>query len=80
MVQFQVGPDGRAVQPQVIEEKTTLHNENLNQCLFAGITSWDFPVSPDGGKMDIRFPFVFSDAPPAGMQNKMDKFEKLRTH
>lgn len=78
MIKFLVGPDGRATKPEVIDEKTTLKNQVLNQCLFAGITSWDFPVHPEGKEMDIRFPFHFSDRPPAGMQKKLDKFENLR--
>ncbi len=80
VVNFVVGPDGKATQPKVLEDQSTLKNETLNQCLFAGLTSWDFPVHPEGEKLDILYPFVFSDKPPAGMQKKMDQFENLRNH
>ncbi len=78
-VSFTIGPDGKATAPRVIPEKSSIQNDVLAQCLFAGITSWDFPVHPEGLDMDIRYPFVFSDRPPTGMQKTMDKFEKLRT-
>lgn len=77
-VGFTIGPDGKATAPHVIPEKTTIKSETLEKCLFAGITSWDFPAHPEGIDMDIRYPFVFSDRPPAGMQKTMDKFQSLR--
>lgn len=77
-VHFKIGPDGKALNPKMIPEKSTLQNESLNQCLFAGITSWDFPVHPDGLDLDIRYPFQFSELPPTGMQKTMDNFENLR--
>ncbi len=80
MVEFSIGPDGKAFSPKVVEEKSTLQNSTLNQCLFAGITSWDFPVHPKGMDLAIRYPFKFRDKPPAGMQKKMDQFEKMRRH
>ena len=78
MVHFTVGPDGRAKDPKMVEEKSSLKNKDLNDCLFAGITSWDFPVHPEGIDLDIKYPFQFRDTPPAGMQKTLDKFENLR--
>ncbi len=80
LVNFVVGPDGKATNPKMIPEKSTLKNKTLNKCLFAGITSWDFPVHPKGENLDISFPFQFSDLPPAGMQKKLDKFQNLRNN
>lgn len=78
MVSFEIGPDGKARQPQVVPEKTSLINPSLNECLFAGLTSWDFPVHPKGEPVVVRYPFRFRDNPPGNMQNKLDQFEKLR--
>ena len=77
-ISFEVGPDGAAKNPKMIDEKSSLKNEDLNKCLFAGITSWDFPVHPEGEPLEIRYPFRFRDTPPANMQNKLNQFEKLR--
>lgn len=79
-VEFKIGPDGKAFQPQVIASQSTLHLENLNQCLFAGIQSWDFPVHPNGEELTIKYPFQFNARPAAGMQKKLDQFERLRNH
>lgn len=78
LINFKVGPDGRAQQPRMIPEQSNLQNKNLNHCLFAGITSWDFPVHPEGKELDISYPFHFKNPPPAGMQKTLDRFEKLR--
>lgn len=78
-VQFSIGPDGKAISPEVIAEKSTLKNDELNKCLFAGLTSWDFPVHPEGEPLFVRYPFRFHDAPPKNMQNKLDQFQNLKT-
>ncbi len=78
-VQFKVGPDGKAFQPQFIPERSTLKDDQLNNCLFAGLTSWDFPVHPEGLELDIRYPFQFKATAPAGMQKKLDQFKNLRS-
>lgn len=78
-VEFKIGPDGRASEPQVIQEKTDLTSPTLIQCLFAGIQSWDFPAHPDGEEIAVRYPFGFRANPPKQMQQKMDAFEKLRS-
>ena len=77
-ISFEVGPDGAAKNPKMIEEKSTLKSEELNNCLFAGITSWDFPVHSEGEPLEIQYPFRFKDTPPANMQKKLNQFEKLR--
>lgn len=79
-VSFKIGPDGHAFSPVVVPEKSSLQNEKLNQCLFAGLASWDFPVDPARENMEVNFSFQFHDTPPAGMQNKLDKFQNLRRH
>lgn len=78
LIRFTIGPDGRATSPAVVPEKSSIDNKTLNQCLFAGITSWDFPVHPDGLDLDTQYLFQFSDKPPARMQKTLDKFEKFR--
>jgi hypothetical protein len=79
VVHFVVGPDGKARNPKVVPEESSLQSPRLTECLFEGITSWDFPVHPKGEDMDIIFPFAFSERPPAGMQKKLDQFENLRS-
>ncbi len=77
-VEFQIGPDGRGKNPKMLPEKSTLQNPNLNECLFAGITSWDFPVAPDGQEVTVIYPFRFNDQPPTNMQKKLDQFQNIR--
>lgn len=78
MVNFVIGPDGKAHSARIIEEQSTIKSKALNDCLLAGLTSWDFPVHPDGKDVTINYPFVFRANPPANMQQKLDQFQKLR--
>jgi len=78
MMNFEIGPDGRAHNPQVDPNKSTIHDKNLNQCLIKGLKSWDFPVHPDGKNITVNYPIRFNARPPKNMQKKMDHFENLR--
>ena len=78
MLHFKIGPDGKAFETNTIPEKSSLKNDSLNQCLFAGLQSWDFPVHPDGEEVEVKYPLRFDDRPPADMQKKLNQFEKLR--
>lgn len=78
-VEFSIGPDGRAKNPKMVPEKSTLKNPALNECLFEGITSWDFPVDPSGQEITVIYPFRFNAQPPRNMQKKLDMFENLRS-
>jgi TonB family protein len=78
MVFFDVGPDGRASDVRVVPERSAINNPTLNRCLISGIQSWDFPVHPQGERMEVYYPFFFTDRPPAGMQKRMDRFQKLK--
>jgi len=77
-VNFKIGPDGKAFEPKMVKERSTIQDPQLNKCLFAGLTSWDFPVHAEGEIIEVKYPFRFHGGPPADMQKKMDKFEKLR--
>lgn len=78
VVQFKIGPDGKALEPKMVEELSTLKEMSLNQCLFEGLTTWDFPVHPEGEVVTINYPFAFQSRPPANMQQKLDRFEQIR--
>ncbi len=78
-VEFSIGPDGRAKNPKMVPEKSSLKNPALNACLFEGITSWDFPVDPTGKEITVIYPFRFNAKPPRNMQKKLDMFENLRS-
>ena len=54
-VEFNIGPDGRAKNPKMVPEKSSLKNSALNACLFEGITSWDFPVDPTGKEITVIY-------------------------
>lgn len=78
VVYFAIDPNGKAHSPKVINEKSTLTNALLSQCLMDGLVSWEFPAPTNGTEVTVHYPFVFSDKPPANMQQRMDKFEKMK--
>jgi hypothetical protein len=78
MMQFRIGLDGKAKDIEALKEESTIDNNSLNDCIISGLKSWDFPVHPQGKVITIKYPLVFSDAPPASMQQKLDQFEKVK--
>ena len=75
---FDIDPSGKAQNASVVDKKTSLKDAFLNQCLIEGVSSWDWPVEPNGLTVNVIYPLLFNDKPPADMQNKLDKFQKLR--
>ena len=78
VVNFNIDETGKSKDYQVVPRETTLNNQKLNNCLFAKMDNWSFPVHPDRVAVNVTYPFVFRANPPANMQKKMDQFEKLR--
>jgi len=78
MVQFNIGQDGRAREIQALNKESTIQDKDLNNCIVKGLESWEFPVHPKGEVITVKYPIVFSDAPPSSLQNTLDKFEKLK--
>ena len=80
LVQFNIGPDGRSHNAQILAKESTIQDKNLNQCILEGLRSWDFPVHPEGKLVSINYPLHFHSKPPQDMQNKLDRFENLRSN
>lgn len=78
MMQFNIGQDGRARAVQALDKESTIQNSDLKDCIVKGLESWEFPIHPRGEVITVKYPLVFSDAPPSSMQNTLDRFEKLK--
>lgn len=78
MIHFAINPEGKALAPKVVPDRSTINNNQLGQCIMDGIVSWDFPAPTDGKEYTVNYPFVFRDDTPSNMQNKMDRFEKIK--
>lgn len=75
---FDIDASGKGKSPSVVEKKTTLNDSKLHQCLYAGISSWDWPVARNGQVVNVIYPLKFNDAPPNDMQKKLDRFKNIR--
>ena len=80
MIGFDIGPDGKAHSAKVLKERSNIDNAQLSKCIIAGLETWDFPVHPKGIDVSVNYPFVFREAPPKNMQNKLDQFQKIKRH
>ncbi len=76
-LKFKIKPSGEATDVSIDKEKSTLNNPELNGCLTQKLSQWSFPKH----KLDqvlVTYPLAFSKAVPQNMQNKLDRFEKLK--
>jgi hypothetical protein len=55
---FDVNPDGRVSRARVNEEKSTLKDTEMNQCILASLRTWDFPKS-ESQVTAVEYPLAF---------------------
>lgn len=66
VIQFEVDETGKITSAKANEQKSTLKNSDVEQCLVKKFKSWTFPASPKGTIVAVSYPFVFKrDQQPA---------------
>ena len=55
---------GKAKKVMIVEEKTTLQNVSLHQCLIETMVQIQFPEPPEGTIAEVTYPFLFSGTVP----------------
>jgi len=56
VIAWRVNREGRVASPRV--GSSTMGNARVEGCIVRQVRNWRFP-EPDGGEVDISFPFVF---------------------
>lgn len=77
-VNFDIDTEGKAQKASVVEDRTTLKDPGLQQCVLNQLSQWNFPKPPDGQIVNVIYPFLFADTPARDMQQKMDKFKNIK--
>lgn len=75
---FKLSKTGTASQPQTVADKTSIQDSDLVRCIGQQIETWQFPSHNEADTIDVVYPFVFRDDTPQNMQQKLDRFEKLK--
>jgi len=60
LVRFTIGPQGLVSDAGVAQ--STLSNRNVEQCLLRKVRTWRFPKPRGGGRVVVRYPFLFAPA------------------
>jgi hypothetical protein len=51
---------GGVVEEAAIDEASTFDNEFMRECMRESVMTVTFPPPPDGGRVEVRYPFTFS--------------------
>jgi hypothetical protein len=58
---WQISADGRVTKASLNDNRSTLHNSKMADCIVGLIKSWKFPAVPKDNVLDITFPFTFDN-------------------
>lgn len=59
VLMFGVNESGKISNVEVVKEKTTLHDEQLQACLMDALKKGTYPPAPKGQIADVMYPFIF---------------------
>jgi hypothetical protein len=49
----------KVVSAQIVDEKSSLKNKLLHECILQHLKAWKFPLSQVGSSFEVSYPFVF---------------------
>jgi len=58
LVEFTIDDKGTAQEAKVIEAKSSIHNDQLNNCITDAFKTWKFPATSEGKKMTTSYPLI----------------------
>ena len=62
LVYFVIGTDGKVTESHI--QESSLNSPAFEKCITDTVRSWLFP-KPQGGKVEVSYPFVFASSNPA---------------
>jgi hypothetical protein len=64
VLRFRFTTTGKVIEQSIVDEKTTLKNAALHQCMLDTIGDIVFPNAPDGRLAEVTYPFLFQGTKP----------------
>ncbi len=60
MIRFVLSPEGNVKSIEYSEDESTIHSQELADCMIAEMKTWKFPPSSKGMESSIGYPFNFN--------------------